>query len=176
MKWICPTLEYVISWYFGHYDGTEIGGNPNINLSISKQTLQFLLRNAPIPLNGTNRQPYRFVFMDGCSTAKDNLCTYFGIPQATIYSSNLVQKGLSPRAFVGWKDAKLIGVIGSLNQTHKQYVERFFELWPQTHPATGQPYTLQDALHDAAYTPTGGHYTDLDTKIVIYGCPDLTFR
>ncbi len=162
--------------YFGHYDGTHIGGTKNINLSISKTTLQFLLRNAPIPLNGTNRQPYRFVFMDGCLTAKDNLCTYFGIPQTTISSANMLKKGLPPRAFVGWKSLKLIGVGNNLNQIHKQYIEQFFTLWPQTNPATGQPYALQDALHDAAYTSTGVHYTPMDTQIVIYGCPNLTFR
>lgn len=162
-------------FYFGHGASDLIGNGASY---LTSSNLQSLLQNAPDPLYGANQHPYRFVFLDGCETGKGDMCTAFGIPKTTISKNEWDAKYYLPaRAFVGWKNKKFIGVKNTLNVAHKQYIERFFELWPTTDPNTGAPYRLQDALNAAALAPISGQpYTSLNKEIVIYGCPDLTFR
>jgi hypothetical protein len=161
-------------FYFGHFDGNNIGGTPNANLSISIPTLNFLLHNN----STTNQHPYRFVFMDGCRTAANkDLCAAFGIPTKTISSSNMLAKGLSPCAFVGWKDVKVVGLANSIYQPHVSYINEFWHLWPTTNPATGSAYTLKDALRYADGTNSAGQPSGtFFNNIVIYGSDDLTFQ
>jgi hypothetical protein len=163
-------------YYFGH-GAKEWIGNNDINTSINRSTLQFLLKNSPNLLVGTNKHPYRFVFLDGCDTAKGDLVLDFGIPKQTIYATNMIDRyGLRPRAFVGWKSKIGVSVKNTIPQNHKNYIERFFELWPQVNPTTGNYYTLRDALNAAAIDPISNQqYTTLNEDVTIYGCPDLFF-
>ncbi len=163
-------------FYFGHGAKGWIGNN-DINTSINRATLQFLLQNSPNPLVGTNKHPYRFVFLDGCDTAKGDLVLDFGIPKQTIYATNMINRyGLKPRAFLGWKTKVATSVTGTLPQSHKTFINRFFEIWPQINPTNNNNYTLREALDKAAIDPiTNLQFTTLNEDITIYGCPDLYF-
>jgi hypothetical protein len=160
-------------FYFGH-GGPEHIGYTNLNLQISTPQLARMLNNNPF--SKTNAQPFRFVFLDGCQTSKGEFPQLFGIPKGTYTSAQFTAaRGLRPRAFVGWPDLKVIGIAGSLNQTHKNFIENFYTQWPVI-DSQGIPTTLRQALDRAAIDPnTGGRFTDLDEKAKIYGSPDLTF-
>jgi hypothetical protein len=137
-----------------------------------------MFRNGKDPLTQTNRHPFRFVFMDGCETAKGDLCLDFGIPKKQMTRADFLWKrGLRPRAFVGWKDKNVIGVAKMMNQTHRQFIENFINLSPNSGP-DGFPYELKQALEDAAKTllPNGPTFTSMGTDITIYGATDLWFR
>lgn len=162
--------------YFGHGSKKSIGSG-DVNTSMNREFLQFVLKNSPDPLVGTNRHPYRLVFLDGCDTAKGDLCLDFGIPKQTIYATNMISRyGLRPRAFLGWKTGIGTSVKNTLPQTHAKFISRFFEIWPQVNPNSNYYYTLRDALDAAAIDPDSNEvYTDLHEDITIYGCPDLYF-
>ncbi len=159
-------------FYFGHFDGKNLGGTTNPAYSISITDIRNGLGNAPYPLKGPNKHPFRFVFIDGCNSASGDLCTAFGIPRKQLTSQQMRDKGLEPRAFVGWKTVKLVGLGGAFNYGHLEFVRRFWELWPMTNSATGRPYTLQEALDQAHREKAPPFFS----KPTIYGCPDLPYR
>lgn len=163
-------------FYFGHGSKEFIGAS-SINTMLNRTLLQFLLKNSPDPLIGTNKHPYRFVFLDGCDTAKGDLALDFGIPKQTIYATNMINRyGLRPRAFVGWKTKTGASVKNTIPQPHAQFISRFFEIWPQINPTNNNNYTLREALNKAAIDPNSNlPYTTLHEDITIYGCPDLYF-
>jgi len=85
-------------FYFGHGSPSSIGGTTNTQLSMDKKFLRSLFRNAPDPLEGFGLQPFRFVFLDGCATAKSDFCEAFGIPEGTYSSAEfLLKRGLRQR-------------------------------------------------------------------------------
>lgn len=161
-------------FFFGHFDGQNLGGTTNPAYSISVKDLRAWLGNAPDPLKGPNRHPFRFVFIDGCNSASGDLCTAFGIPKTKMTSQQMRDKGLEPRAFVGWKNVKLTNLGGFFNYAHLEFVQRFWELWPMTNTnvSPARPYTLQEAL-DQAYKEKAPPFF---TKPETYGCPDLPYR
>ncbi len=163
-------------FFFGHGSGENIGGTNDPNLSLSRKDFQNMFNNAKDPLAGGNKHAFRFVFLDGCETASGDLCLDFGIPKKDLAGEEFLSKrGIRPRAFVGWKDKKLIGVAGELNQTHKMFIERFFNLWPLGDPNDGFYYGLKNALRDAALNSSGVPYTQMGTDISVYGSRDLLF-
>jgi hypothetical protein len=115
-------------FYFGHFDGENLGGTTNLGYSISIRDLRSWLGNAPDPLKGPNQHPFRFVFIDGCNSAKGDLCTAFGIPKSQMTSQQMRDKGLEPRAFVGWKTIKLTNIGGFFNNAHLAFTQRFWQL------------------------------------------------
>jgi hypothetical protein len=171
-------------FYFGHGGPDEIGGTTDTNYNVNEDWLQSALQNAPDPLTGINFHPYRFVFLDGCNTANGNLPVDFGIPKKQMASTNMTaQYGIPARAFLGWKSKTAKDVKGALPATHQNFVSQFFTLWPTVNPNTSSVYKLQDALDEAAkpVPPPPGEPgmgisgSDLNKRIVIYGCPDLLF-
>ena len=162
-------------FYFGHGAADYIGVK-DINYNLNVENLQFLLQNTPL-LNSTNQHPFRFVFLDGCKTAGGDLCIAFGIPKKTMSVNEMQNRyGLRPRAFLAWKGYTNPGVKGTLNGTHKMFIEQFFQIWQTTNPNTGQAYTLREALDAAAINPQNNQtYTTLNQEITIYGCTNLLF-
>lgn len=163
--------------YFGHYNGDNLGGKSpgSVNLCINRTMLSTLLNNVPLGGNSYPQHPYRFVFIDGCASAKGDLCTYFGIPKEKNMTPADFQNKGPVRAYVGWKSVKTIKAAKRLNQLHVKYFERFWDLWPRINPKTGGPYTLQEALQDADKDASGKRVTRFYDDIVIYGFPDLIF-
>jgi hypothetical protein len=164
-------------FYFGHGSGEQIGAGEDPNLKLTRQDFLTMFRNGKDPLTQTNRHPFRFVFLDGCETAKGDLCLDFGIPKKEMVAADFASdRGLRPRAFVGWKDKKLIGVAGALNQTHKQFVDNFFALWPTTPSGEDLPYGVKQALEKAAKNENDEPYTQMGTDVTAYGATDLFFN
>jgi hypothetical protein len=152
-------------YYFGHFDDMNLGGTTNQSISISIKDLEtnLLMNGAFLPRKGAflpayNVHPYRFVFIDGCSTAKGDLALAFGIPEITTTCAEMsAQMGIPPRAFVGFKSWEDGGIAQSFNQAHDNYIKQFFNIWPQTDPATGAPFTLIRALEVADLNPATGN-------------------
>ena len=113
--------------------------------------------------------PYRFVFIDACSSGKGDLCLCFGIPEVQTTVDNMQNNlGIRPRAFVGWKK-RMWYKAGAFNQAHAQYITQFFEYWAnETDPNTKGPYTLVRALQAVDWL---GYYEDLQ----IWGATNLLF-
>jgi hypothetical protein len=154
--------------YFGHGGITGIGYNPgNTNRFISATEIGAVLNN--IPAGQTNAHHFRFVFLDGCSTAKGNLCTAFGIPQkSNVPDSDFANAGLRYAAFMGWPKDKVIGILqgsGYVNYDHINFIT-----WIQQFMAAGQ--SVSQAELSASREP-GAAYGS--TAMTIYGSWDLTF-
>jgi hypothetical protein len=97
--------------YFGHGGPNNLGYNwANPNVSISAADIAAHLHT--IPDNQTNRHAFRFVFLDGCSTAKGTLPEAFGVIHRTIDDLDYYTgASIRPNAFVGWDADKHIGIM-----------------------------------------------------------------
>jgi hypothetical protein len=174
-------------YYFGHFDGNNLGGTSNQSWAISMQRLQGnILLNGPTMPYQLNHHPYRFAFIDGCNSAKGDLCLAFGIPKAPATVLEMQTAGVHPRAFVGWKNYQ-VGTLGSnggltYDVWHLQYIEVFFYLWSQgTSPTTHGPYQLLEALQaadisakapDGTTKPATSYFNDVQ----VWGATDLLFK
>lgn len=164
-------------YYFGHGATTYIGqrGVPQF-LSIDDFNL-VLRNNFKDPLAGTNAHPFRFVWLDGCHTAKGNLCEAFGIPKEQNVSTNrFIARGLRYRAFMGWNAGQLIGVGGSFSTTHANFVGDFWDGWSGVN-TNGQPRTLREAhTFGATKRGTASPWQDAVDHLRIYGCEGLRWN
>lgn len=154
-------------YYFGHGSANSIG-LADRQYQISVADLNDWLHNAFNPLQGLNRHPYRFVFLDGCSTANGDLSPAFGIPKGKIALNEFVNKrGLRPRAFMGW-DQDVMIQWGAVHQGHLLFVETFFDKW--AHYLEPDNVTLRRAfdLASASWNQSG--------HLVIHGCENLFFQ
>ena len=87
---------------------------------------------------------YRFVFLDGCETAKKPYwAKAFGIQAVKItdeddfnkyYKDKAVNCRRRPSAFCGWKIKKLIGFVGTPTRGYKTYREVFRDEWRKAPP------------------------------------------
>jgi hypothetical protein len=157
-------------YYFGHGGPNSIGTG-SINTRIRVGDLKFVLRNAPDPLVGTNRYPYRFVFLDGCKTAEGDFPPAFGIPKGSTTADDFILKrGIRPRAFLGWNKNVTI-TWGAFDQQHNMFIGSFFDKWANSaHPITGQPLGLADAIELAS--PSGWNQKQ---HLRIHGAANLRF-
>ena len=111
--------------YFGHGGTGGFGFNPgNTNRYITSTEIGATLHN--IPAGQTNAHHFRFVFCDGCSTAKGNLVDAFGIPhKENVDGSFYGGASLRYNAFCGWPSDKLIGILsgsGYVNYEHIDFI------------------------------------------------------
>jgi len=64
-----------------------------------------------MPYGQTNRHSFRFVFLDGCSTAKGALPEAFGMShRENVPGPDYVNATMRYSAFVGWPENKMIGI------------------------------------------------------------------
>lgn len=92
--------------YFGHGGPDGLGYNPaTTNRYISATEIGNVLHT--IPVGQTNRHSFRFVFLDGCSTAKGSLPEAFGMfHRENVADSDYVNAEMRFSAFVGWRPTK----------------------------------------------------------------------
>jgi hypothetical protein len=117
-------------FYLGHGDPTGIGANPaNTNVFISAKEIAAALHT--VPAGQTNRHGYRFVFLDGCATAKGDLCEAFGIRRKENVSLDDYQNSATrPSAFLGWSTEKWIGITGNtVFSEHWNFIQYFQYEW-----------------------------------------------
>ena len=156
-------------YYFGHGSPTFIG-EKNVPRYLSIDDFNFVLRNnLKDPLAGTNAHPFRFVWLDGCYTAKGNLCKAFGIPKQENVSTNVFNaRGVRYRAFMGWSGGVLIR-LGSFNTSHSTFVSDFWERWP-LNDTNGRPNSVRDA-----HTYAGRNWST-SQNLKIYGYEGLWWQ
>lgn len=119
-------------YYFGHGNPDFIG-QKSLGKYIDTGNIYQFLNNQGDPTKPftlTNAHPFRFVFLDGCSTADGGMCSAFGIPKVQNMSAGkFANKGVRFRAFLGWNNKQLIGFANSINTSHTQFVGEFYSKW-----------------------------------------------
>ena len=163
-------------YYFGHGATTHIGqrGVPRF---LSIDDFNFVLRNNfKDPLAGTNAHPFRFVWLDGCYTAKGNLCKAFGIPkEENVATNRFTSRGLRFRAFMGWTGGHLIRV-GAFSSQHATFVGDLWDGWPSS-GTNGLPRTLREAhTYAATQRGTSSPWQDAVKHLRIYGYEGLRWQ
>lgn len=124
-----------------------------------------------IPAGQTNRHAFRFVFIDGCSTAAGSLCESFGIKHdENVGSAYYGAASIRPSAYVGWSSDKAIDFIfgSAVNYDHINYMNDV------------QKEMVIDGrgIHDA--TLNAANYPDVHafintSELKVYGYWDLSF-
>ncbi len=169
--------------YLGHGAGSTLGDdNPTNILSsewgILSSNVQRTLKNTSSdPLTTYSKHPFRFVFLDGCSTAEGEWPTAFAIPKKQMKISDFVNKrGIRPRAFMGWSHDKAYAADGtfqnpSVFEGHSAYVQAFWNLWnpgPGNVPKNALQWSVNEAkkhVNNGIPSPYAG--------ITVYGATDL---
>lgn len=124
------------------------------------------------PLTTTLKPIYaRFVFLDGCQTAKGNLPEAFGIlHRENVDLNDYIAASMRPSAFAGWHAEKWIDF---LNGSYINYDHVNFITAVQTEMALGNG--IHDAIHNAA---TGWNVVfsfNWVNQMGVYGFWDLHF-
>jgi hypothetical protein len=111
--------------YFGHGAPNGLGadqGNPN--RFISSAEIGNMLHT--IPAGQTNSHSFRFVFLDGCSTAKGNLPEAFGMfHKENVDGSVYGAAAMRYSAFVGWPKVEAVGTginNGQIDIAHVNFI------------------------------------------------------
>lgn len=116
----------------------------------------------------TNRHAYRFVFLDGCETAKGNLPLAFGIPKKKLTLVNFADDGRRPCAFMGWSSTKWIGIFNRVWYDHINFVTWFKYEW------IDQGKGIKESI-DAARTYPGTSQVNT-SNLKIYGYDQLQYN
>ena len=138
-------------FYNGHGGSKGIGYDAsNTNVFITQKEIESKLHT--VPAGQTNSHAYRFVFLDGCQTAKGNLCEAFGIiRKKNLPASYFDNAGLRRRAFVGWNTSPAAGYAGHLvNPDHWKFIQNFGWYWTQG-------LGVRDALNSAVSGGVAGN-------------------
>jgi len=153
-------------FYFGHGGRNQIGSSTNALTHISSTQLFNALATAD-PM-ATNRHAYRFVFLDGCETAKGDLPLAFGIPKKKLTVADLADDGRRPCAFMGWSSTKWIDILNRVWYDHINFVTWFKYEWIDV----GRP--LLDAVNQAKTYPGTSQVNTGNLKI--YGYDQLGYN
>ncbi len=150
-------------FYFGHGSPISIGTSANnpsqgVHLGNMMPFLENIVTNGVFVF----ARPYRFVFLDGCNTAKGTWCLAFGMVPFQVSASQYVSHGLKPRAFMGWNDVKFVSFAGRFLADHGNFVVNFFSRW------STQPLGVQDAANQSL--PVGF------SAPVFFGSTDLVWQ
>ena len=151
-------------FYLGHGSPVGLGYNQtSTNRSILATEIASKL--ATVPAGLTNKHKYRFVCLDGCSTASGTLPESFGIiHKQNVSGAFYADASLRPSAYAGWNDDKAAGFAGSINVSHVYYFQHFLTEW-----AFG--YGVKTAFDHAAGYPD---VTFLNTsQMKLFGSWDL---
>jgi hypothetical protein len=161
-------------FYFGHGSANSFGsGGAGTRITVSD--LQTMLGNTKNPMVGTNRHPYRFVFLDGCKTAAGGLPEAFGIPKGNVgFDEFWPKRGMRARAFVGWPNTVLFAW-GGVDTAHTEGISRFYQHWATIDPGTQQPMRLDDAIDRATKNQSGNVIWSKGQKLVMHGYHGLGF-
>ncbi len=154
-------------FYSGHGGNSGIGyDSANTNVYIKRAEIESMLHT--VPAGQTNRHAFRFVFLDGCSTAKGHLCEAFGIiRKENLPHSHYDNAGLRRTAYVGWNVDPTAGYASHLvKPDHWKFIQNFQYEW-----TTG--WGVREALNRANNNgPAGSNDIDPD-DLTVFGCVDL---
>jgi hypothetical protein len=154
--------------YFGHGGPNGIGYNQHDpNLCVTASQIASVLHT--IPAGQTNRHVFRFVFLDGCSTAKGTLPEAFGIlHKENVDVMDYYYASMRPSAFCGWTATKYVGFIlgHSINYDHVNFISHIQEDMLLNGASIG------DAIRYAAGKPDVTSVFTSEFKL--FGCSDVT--
>jgi hypothetical protein len=178
-------------YFYGHGNVTSIGdGTTSANrayLYIGEVAARLI--NGWNPKTGiTARHPYRFVFLDGCLTAKNNSWQHtFGIYEKG--TTGLPQTSIGPQAFLGW-DAEVGGirdtnniVIDDLATAYGETMNDFYIDWMLEEPVANCKADASNVANHAMplpvhgneiYTVNGVRYKRSTGNLIIVGYTGLT--
>lgn len=152
-------------FYFGHGGDDGIGRDASYtNRFISQKEIASVLKT--IPAGQTNRHNFRFVFLDGCETAKGKLPEAFGIiPKENLKLEAYDYSAVRPSTFVGWNDSPAAAFDDhSILMDHVYFIQNFQYLW-----STG--LGVRAALDQAKDSPLS---TAINPKnLTVFGYKDL---
>jgi hypothetical protein len=117
-------------FYLGHGGPTAIGyDTTTTNRSISSAELGTNFCTMPPRTNGIPHR-WRFVLLDGCSTAAGNLPEAFGIiHREHVLSIDYINASLRPSAFAGWSEDKTARFVNVIYQPHVYFFQHFLQHW-----------------------------------------------
>ena len=157
--------------YFGHGGPNGLGYNQTTtNRSITSAEIASRLHT--IPAGQTNRHAFRFVFLDGCQTAKGNLPEAFGIlHRENVDLNDYIAASMRPSAFAGWNAEKWIDLFDgyAINYQHVNfinYVQMEMLLYGNG---------IHDAIHNAATHWDVFFSFNWINQMEVYGFWDLHF-
>jgi hypothetical protein len=133
-------------FYLGHGDDTGLGAATTGTSRFIPAT-EIGARLGTWPLTPAP-QKYRFVWLDGCSTAAGNLPLAFGISKKqNVPSSYCAAAGLRPSAFAGWSRDQTIGFTDdAILEDQAVFVQYFLAEW-------SNGYGVQQAFQRASWYP-----------------------
>lgn len=156
--------------YMGHGGPNGIGHDlSTTNHSILASEIANILHT--IPAGQTNRHAYRFVFIDGCSTAEGTLCDSFGIKHdPDVPSGYYSDASIRPSAFVGWSADKWINFLSgsAVNYDHINFINDLQKEMVINHR------TIREAIDNAANYPDV-HSLINTSELKVFGYSDLSF-
>lgn len=155
--------------YFGHGGPNGIGYNSHdTNVYIPSKEIASVLHT--LPAGQTNRHVFRFVFLDGCSTAKGDLPESFGVlHKQNVQSIDYYYASMRPSVFCGWSANKVVGFSlgNSINYDHVNFISHIQEYM---FLYSG---TIGDAVDYASRQPDVTSVFTSEFKL--FGCRDVTF-
>jgi hypothetical protein len=155
--------------YFGHGGPNGLGYNQHdTNVSLTVDQIAAALHT--IPAGQTNAHKFRFVFLDGCSTAKGRLPEAFGIlHKQNVQQIDYYNASLRPSAFCGWSSDKAVAFISghALNYDHVNFINHI--QFDMLNNGAG----IHAAINYAAGQPDV--VTVITSQFMCYGCWTLTF-
>jgi hypothetical protein len=176
-------------YYFGHGDDSHISAYNGAASAISKDQIAAALGNVPLsyqnpssaydnssfppsfsPTVAPNMQrvashPYRFVFLDGCETARGNFSESLGIPAITVNTNFFATAGVESRAFVGY--TKSISFNTSQWDWRAIMIVGFLQDWK----IVGLP--LQSCVNNAEAGAHSSGFQPMDSSATIFGAVDM---
>jgi hypothetical protein len=154
--------------YFGHGGPNGLGYDQrNTNTSVTVPEIEAALHT--VPAGQTNRHAFRFVFLDGCSTAKGTLPEAFGIlHKENVSLTDYYNASMRPSCFCGWAADKAVGFIvsGGINYDHVNFVSHIEEDMLMG-ASIGDAYNYSCSQSDVV--------TILTSEFKIFGSRDLSF-
>jgi hypothetical protein len=169
-------LSYLADWhysnfyFFGHGNASAIGGFGGSGTKIDFYALQKALGNFLHSGKPANYHPYRFVFIDGCSTGAGNFCEAFGIPAQTLNNAFFSGAGVNSRAFLGFKKPKSFPSSSDGWQWYAMMIGGFYEDWQSG------SYTVQNCVNRAVSGFWTSSYYTMDSSAIIHGASDLQYN
>jgi hypothetical protein len=176
-------------YYFGHGDDSHISAYNGAASAISKDQIAAALGNVPLSYQNPNSaydnssfppsfsptvapnmqrvalHPYRFVFLDGCETARGNFSESLGIPAITVNTNFFATAGVESRAFVGY--TKSISFNTSQWDWRAIMIVGFLQDWK----IVGLP--LQSCVNNAEAGAHSSGFQPMDSSATIYGAVDM---
>jgi hypothetical protein len=164
--------RYENFYYFGHGNASSISAYNASQTGITGDQLSYDLDNVPLSdsILHVAGHPYRFVWLDACTTGAGKFCESFGIPAITVSTNFFATAGVESRAFIGFAKTTTFDPSNSSAdpngwQNRSIMIATFLNEWLGN-------VDLQTIVNGAKNSFGNSGYK-MDSSVVIYGAYDL---